>query len=316
MRIGIFIILYLIASPAVAGVFEVVPSDQSLRYLAQLFGGQVGNVSLGAGTAPALSAMFEKFNLIVSTVGILILGYITILSTVNTAQEGSAMGKKFSGIWTPFRSVTGMILLVPSPSSGYSMIQSLVMWIILQSIGAANTIWNVVLEQNAAGRSAVKIAKMTGAADGKVSTVPGSSQALQNLFPGGKTYDGVKNPIKKGYWPSIVCMYGAHALATGHLPFVEPTDSKTIKNVNLLRTKGNQIQFYLGDIDASSSDSDFVVATGNVYIGVQHDTDAKWQSMCGKRPISVSTLAKHASGPALTNAQAKSLAITNLETKF
>ena len=69
--------------------------------------------------------------------GIIILLYTLVISTVNTAQEGELMGRKWSSIWIPMRSVMGTGLLVPT-ASGYSLIQILVLWIIVQGVGAAN----------------------------------------------------------------------------------------------------------------------------------------------------------------------------------
>jgi len=57
------------------------------------------------------------------------------------------MGKKWSSIWIPLKAVTGMLLMVPTPGSGYSLVQVVVMWVVLQGVGAANFIWNIVADQ-------------------------------------------------------------------------------------------------------------------------------------------------------------------------
>lgn len=133
-----------------AGVFDVMPTDKSKQYLGIIFGGNVGAISLGGGSNPMLSKMFQYFNVIVLGIGVLILSWVGIVALVNTAREGEAMGKKFS-LWVPLRGLFGMLLLIPSPGSGYSLIQMTVMWIVLNGIGAANAVWTIVLNQLALG---------------------------------------------------------------------------------------------------------------------------------------------------------------------
>lgn len=101
-----------------------------------------------------LSQMFEKFNFIVIAAGVIIMSYVGIVSAVNTAREGQAMGSKFS-LWVPLRGLTGMLLMIPAPGTGYSVIQMTVIWIVLNGIGAADAIWNVVLSQVSKGVAAV-----------------------------------------------------------------------------------------------------------------------------------------------------------------
>ena len=88
--------------------------------------------------------MFEKFNLAMLIFGVFFLSYIAIISTVNTAREGEALSKKLS-IWVPVRAFVGILLMVPSTNSGYSVIQISTMWIVLNEIGLANSTWNVIL---------------------------------------------------------------------------------------------------------------------------------------------------------------------------
>lgn len=140
-----FPLLYLFASNACAGLFDPPISDKSLEYLGVMFGSNIGSIYI-AGNTPNLviSGMFEKFNTIIVIIATVIISYIGIVSTTNTAQEGQVMGRKWSSIWLPMRSALGMLLMVPTPASGYSLIQVSIMWIIIQSIGAADQIWSLV----------------------------------------------------------------------------------------------------------------------------------------------------------------------------
>jgi conjugal transfer/type IV secretion protein DotA/TraY len=150
----IFFLFCLICEEAFAGVFSVIPTDKSQEYLGMVFGGSVGSISLGGGNNPTLSLMFERFNFIIVAIGAVVLSYIGVLTTINTAREGQAMGQKMS-LWVPLRAFSGMLLMVPGPTSGYSVVQMTVMWLVLNGIGAANAVWNVVLGQLAQNVSAV-----------------------------------------------------------------------------------------------------------------------------------------------------------------
>jgi defect in organelle trafficking protein DotA len=55
------------------------------------------------------------------------------------------MGEKWSSLWIPIRVVLGFGLLVPG-SSGIAPIQMMVMWLVIQSVGAADSIWNTMVD--------------------------------------------------------------------------------------------------------------------------------------------------------------------------
>lgn len=149
-----FVLLMLVTPILFAGPFDPPPGDQSRILLGVIFGSNIGDIPLGGSPNPVLSEIMEKFNFIVVVVGLVVVSYVSILSIINTANEGTAMGKKWSAVWIPMRSVAGMALMVPAPASGYSMIQVTVMWIILQGIGAADALWNIALDGLLSGSSA------------------------------------------------------------------------------------------------------------------------------------------------------------------
>jgi conjugal transfer/type IV secretion protein DotA/TraY len=138
--------LWFVCPEVLGAVFEVAPNDKSKEYLGIIFGGQIGSINLGGPPNPMLGKMFERFNFIIVTIGTLVISYIGILSVVNTAREGEAMGKKFS-TWMILRVVFGLLFMIPTPGTGYSLIQVLVTWIVLNGIGAANSVWGVVVDQ-------------------------------------------------------------------------------------------------------------------------------------------------------------------------
>ncbi len=153
-RLLAYIALLLVSPQVFGGVFDPPPTDKSVELLGIIFGATVGDIYLGGATNSALSEIMEKFNFIIVTAGLIVVSYAGIMSTINTAQEGTVMGKKWSAIWVPMRSIIGMLLMVPSPGTGYSMIQVTVMWIVLQGVGAADQLWTILLENLAVGNSA------------------------------------------------------------------------------------------------------------------------------------------------------------------
>jgi hypothetical protein len=86
--------------------------------------------------------MFSTFN---SSALILICIIITgslFVGVANTANDGEAMGKNWSSVWTSTRIVTFGGLMIPT-ASGYCFLQLLVMMIVLWGIGAANGVYKV-----------------------------------------------------------------------------------------------------------------------------------------------------------------------------
>src|SRR5688500_18872811 len=119
-------------------VFTIAVNDQSIYYLGRIFG-NVGTVLPGTGPA-ILSAMFKVFNTAMLAVGSLIVTYTTVVGVLNTAAEGEFLGKHWHSIWVPLRTVIGIAGLFPT-SSGYSAIQIVMMWVIMQGVGAADSVW-------------------------------------------------------------------------------------------------------------------------------------------------------------------------------
>jgi len=198
-------------------VFAVSPNDKSVSYLGMIFGGNIGPLVLGGNMSnPILSNMFQKFNWIIVTVGSVILSYIGILGTINTAHEGEAMGKKWSSIWIPMKSIIGMLLMVPTPGTGYSLIQVSVMWVVLQGIGAANAVWSVVATQMASGFNV----------SGQIQVYPGGTPiGLTNLSYGllySATCMQTLNTMIPG--PDIVAQSGL-LTATPTAPYFTPADN-------------------------------------------------------------------------------------------
>jgi defect in organelle trafficking protein DotA len=122
--------------------FTPVPGDISVGYLADIFG-VVDGVLHGAGSQ-IMGAMFGVFNSAMLCLGGIIIMYTLFVGTLRTAHEGEVLGREWSSIWIPIRSVAGFALLMPKVS-GYSLIQIFVMWVVVQGIGAADTVWQAAV---------------------------------------------------------------------------------------------------------------------------------------------------------------------------
>jgi len=130
-------------------LFTIPANDQSIFYLGQIFG-NIGGVLPVTNGPLLLGVMFKVLNTAALSVGAMIVVYTTVAGLLSTASEGEFLGKKWSGLWVPIRTVLGIIGLFPS-SGGYCAIQVIIMWLILQGVGLADTLWTTVLtfmEQN------------------------------------------------------------------------------------------------------------------------------------------------------------------------
>lgn len=128
------------------GLFKVLPTDKSMEYLGMALGTIPGTpiVSTEAGV---VGKIIYVFNQVVFILGILIIGYTTLVGTLQTAQEGEFLGKSWHPVLVPLRAAFGIYLLLPS-ASGYNLIQMIVMWFIVQGVGAANALWTEVITYN------------------------------------------------------------------------------------------------------------------------------------------------------------------------
>ncbi len=200
----------LLCTEALATIFSVAPTDRSKIYLGMVFGGNVGSIQLSGDANTTLALMFERFNYIILTVGVLVISYIGVSSTINTAREGEAMGKKMSA-WVPMRAFLGTLLMVPGPTSGYSVVQMTVVWIVLNGIGAANSVWNVILNQLSRDISVVSNASavITGGAQAADPRMDGPlSQLVQQVMMASTCMHALNNMTELSTVPGNMQQYG------------------------------------------------------------------------------------------------------------
>ncbi|MES2212947.1 MAG: DotA/TraY family protein [Pseudomonadota bacterium] len=126
-------------------LFTVDVNDACLVYLSDIFG-TVGDVLTSTGGGNQLmGSLFLLLNTGIFAVGISFLVYTAFAGTLKTAHEGHAMGKESSLFLTPVKAGIGLLLMLPT-QSGYSHIQVFVMWVVINSVGAANQLWTTLYQ--------------------------------------------------------------------------------------------------------------------------------------------------------------------------
>lgn len=118
-------------------------TDQSVHMLGRIFGPVIDSLVKGIdpNTVDAgnniLATMFSFFNSGILIIGSLIVSYVAVMGVTNTANDGEAMGRSWSSLWTPVRIVVGGAVLLPT-TSGFSFIQLIVLMFSLWGVGFAN----------------------------------------------------------------------------------------------------------------------------------------------------------------------------------
>lgn len=126
-------------------------TDASVDMLRRIFGGVVDALVTGAdpdtvaASSNILATMFSFFNSGILIIGSLIVSYVAVMGTLNTANDGEAMGRNWSSLWTPVRIVAGGAVLLPT-TSGFSFVQLVVMMFALWGVGFANGTYKIGME--------------------------------------------------------------------------------------------------------------------------------------------------------------------------
>lgn len=128
--------------------FSPPPGDAAVDMLAQIFGSQVMSSIIGGGNGGgdggALGAGMQVYNGAALFIGMLFLAYTTIRGTLDSAHDGVLLGKRMSSLWVPIRHVFSTAFLLPL-SSGYSLVQILILWLAIQGVGVGDAVWSAVV---------------------------------------------------------------------------------------------------------------------------------------------------------------------------
>ncbi len=124
-------------------------TDQSITYLTQLFG-QVGASLSTVGSQNFVSTLFSIYNeavLVLAGIWILYTIYDTLIKVVgkNGQQHMAGLSMKFIKI------CLGIVMVIPSATTGYCAAQDLAMFAIKQGVALADSTWNAALDYLGSG---------------------------------------------------------------------------------------------------------------------------------------------------------------------
>ena len=119
---------------------SITQQDMSLFMLGNIFGNVPGLVAVGQQTL--MANIFRIFNLGIIGFTALTIGYSSVTEVITSSAEGAAMGKKLqqSHYFLIFRQITSVAMATPQ-FSGYSTIQVMMMWVVIQGVYLADVVW-------------------------------------------------------------------------------------------------------------------------------------------------------------------------------
>lgn len=122
-------------------IFADTTADLSLSYLRYIF----GNVGPLQGTTNMfVGTMFTLFNLGMVTFVAGFAGYTGIYAGLSAAADGTEIRQKVK-MWTVIRMSVGAASLAPV-QSGYSGLQIMIMWVVVQGVSVADAMWDRALD--------------------------------------------------------------------------------------------------------------------------------------------------------------------------
>ena len=141
IRIIILLMGTLLGSSAYAdGPFAPVADDVSVKVINQIFG------SLVNGGNDAFGSAVSTFNSAIMIIGGILATYTILDGTIGTAHDGEMLGKKFSSVWIPIRYSISTALVLPVLAGGYCIMQQIVIWLSMQGIGLADSVWDSYMQ--------------------------------------------------------------------------------------------------------------------------------------------------------------------------
>jgi conjugal transfer/type IV secretion protein DotA/TraY len=130
-------------------------TDLAHKSMVRLFGGFIFQPFGGApADAPTVLAKVLGYtNIVAMILGVIIMGYVILAGTLNTAASGEMLGRSWSSVWLPLRTslAFGMIMPATTGDGTFSVAQSLVMWMIIVGSNSATWLWQKGAEELATG---------------------------------------------------------------------------------------------------------------------------------------------------------------------
>lgn len=131
-----------------SGLFDTFVSGEGDPYsnilLNQIFGPIFPGVD-GAGTGSTLfSSVIGYFNAAMLVVGGLLFFNNLAMGTVQSAHEGEVLGRNWSSLWAPLRTIFAVALLIPLPAFyGYNTAQVFVAFLAKNATNFASSVWTI-----------------------------------------------------------------------------------------------------------------------------------------------------------------------------
>jgi len=144
-------------------ILGAAPSETDLadRSLAMLFGTFIftpfGGYPGGGEESTALAQVLGYSNIVAMILGVIILSYNVFGGAIKTAADGELLGKGWSSIWLPLRTMSAFGLITPvSDGSGvFSVAQSLVIWMVIVGSNSGTWVWEKGAEILTVGSPAI-----------------------------------------------------------------------------------------------------------------------------------------------------------------
>lgn len=137
------------AAPSSAGGFSIPSGDISINLITKVLGAgwqnwMTGGTTTGAGSV--LAAMLSTYNSAILTVVVGILVYTHAAGIADTAHKGEVDNQRHHTLWTPVRQALSLGMLAPFPGlGGISMIQAVVVYTVMASVGMADTVYSAAV---------------------------------------------------------------------------------------------------------------------------------------------------------------------------
>lgn len=122
------------------GDFMPKEGDMSLWVLRAIFGDWNG-----AAQIPMLGAAMQQLNVFALAFGTLMFTWVSIIGTLNSAQDGEVLGRKWSSTWVPLRFIFGTAMMVPL-TTGYSTAQHVILWLAMAGSGGGSVVWGAAMD--------------------------------------------------------------------------------------------------------------------------------------------------------------------------
>lgn len=168
-------------------------SDVSVGVLEWIFGPVIEKLTQGAdpdtvdASVSVLASIFSAFNSGLLVIASLIVSYVAVMGVTQTANEGEAMGRNWSSLWTPVRIVAGGGVLLPT-TSGFSFIQLIVLMFALWGVGFANKLSDIGVEAGIINGALTSLSPQMGLGTG---AKPNPSYPLYDIRQFAQDYLGV-----------------------------------------------------------------------------------------------------------------------------